>query len=176
MSRVGKLPVAVPESVNVDIAGAEVAVKGAKGELKTKFTNFVSIKKEDGQIIVAPINNSKKARALWGTTRSVIENMVTGVSEGYKKSLEINGVGFKAQVAGPLLKLSLGFSHEIYYKIPANIEVKVEKNVIHISGFDKQLVGQVAAQIRELRKPEPYKGKGVKYVDEYIRRKEGKKK
>ncbi len=177
MSRLGKLPVAIPEKVEVALADAEVKVKGPKGELTATITGDVNVSIDDGQVWVKPANDGKRARAMWGTTRSNIFNLVQGVSEGFTKTLELNGVGYRCALQNNVLTLSLGFSHEIKYIIPEGIECKVDKQTtIIISGANKQLVGEVAATIRKLRKPEPYKGKGVKYSDEIIRRKEGKKK
>lgn len=178
MSRVGKLPVAIPSGVNVSLSGSELTVKGSKGELKTKMAPEVSVEVKDGKVFVMPVDkNSKRARAMWGMSRSVVRNMVEGVSQGYTVKLEINGVGYRASADKNFLTLALGFSHEIKYAIPAGIEIKCEKpTAVAISGFDKRLVGQVAAEIRALRKPEPYKGKGVRYEGEYVRQKEGKKK
>ncbi|MEQ9609358.1 MAG: 50S ribosomal protein L6 [Kiloniellaceae bacterium] len=177
MSRVGKNPVEVPSGVEIAIKGALVSAKGKLGSLEFKATNDVEITQEDGKVWVKPVNDSKKARAMWGTARARIQNMVIGVSEGFKKDLEINGVGYRAAVQGQALNLQLGFSHDVAYPIPEGISVKCEKPTsISISGADKQKVGQVAAEIRSYRPPEPYKGKGVKYADEVILRKEGKKK
>lgn len=177
MSRVGKNPVEVPSGVEIAIKGGLVLAKGKLGSLEFKATNDVEITQEDGKVWVKPVNDSKKARAMWGTARARIQNMVTGVSEGFKKDLEINGVGYRAAVQGQALNLQLGFSHDVAYPIPEGISVKCEKPTsISISGADKQKVGQVAAEIRSYRPPEPYKGKGVKYADEVILRKEGKKK
>ncbi|WP_340117032.1 50S ribosomal protein L6 [Pelagibius sp. 7325] len=177
MSRVGKNPVEVPSGVEIAIKGGLVSAKGKLGSLEFKATNDVEITQEDGKVWVKPVNDSKKARAMWGTARARIQNMVIGVSEGFKKDLEINGVGYRAAVQGQALNLQLGFSHDVAYPIPEGISVKCEKPTsISISGADKQKVGQVAAEIRSYRPPEPYKGKGVKYADEVILRKEGKKK
>ncbi|MCK5882466.1 MAG: 50S ribosomal protein L6 [Bacteriovoracaceae bacterium] len=174
MSRVGKVPVSVPEKVEVKVNGAHVAVKGPNGQLEYTFTDKVSIELKDKQVLVNPVDESKESRSLWGTTRSLIGNMVTGVSIGFTKSLEFNGVGYKAVVSGTKLTLNLGYSHPIEYPLPAGVTAKVTKNVIDISGCDKELVGFVAAKVRSFRPPEPYKGKGVKYVDETIIRKAGK--
>jgi large subunit ribosomal protein L6 len=177
MSRLGKLPVEVPASVTVNIADTHIAVKGPKGELKTLITGDVNVTFDDGKVWVKPANDSKRSRAMWGTVRSNVNNLVQGVTSGFTRDLEINGVGFRAAVAGNVLTLFLGYSHEIKYIVPAGIEVKCEKpTAITISGACKQRVGQVAAEIRALRKPEPYKGKGVRYSGEYVRMKEGKKK
>lgn len=177
MSRVGKNPVTVPDGVKVTIAGGNVTVKGKKGELSTHFLSDVAVTQEDNLIWVKPLSNSKKARMLWGTTRANIQNLVTGVTEGFTKKLEINGVGYRAAVQGKNLQLQLGFSHDVLFPIPQGIEIKCESpTAVSIHGADKQHVGQVAAVIRGYRPPEPYKGKGVKYADETILRKEGKKK
>jgi large subunit ribosomal protein L6 len=177
MSRVGKHPVAVPAGVEVALAGRRVTAKGKLGQLSFEATDDVDLTLEDKKVVVKPTNNSKRARAMWGTARARIQNMVTGVSEGFSQELEINGVGYRASLQGAKLNLQLGFSHEVNYQIPQGITVKCEKPTsILISGADKQTVGQVAAEIRSYRPPEPYKGKGVKYVEETIIRKEGKKK
>ncbi len=177
MSRVGKLPIAIPDKVKVDIKGQEVTVKGAKGELKTVFGKDAKITLEDGKVHVNPANDTQKARAMWGTARALINNMVKGVSTGFNARIEVVGVGYRAAVEKGMLTLSLGYSHEIKYVIPAGIEVKAEKpTLIAISGVDKQLVGQVAAELHRLRRVDPYKGKGVLYEGRAIRRKEGKKK
>lgn len=177
MSRVGKLPVAIPSGVTVDVKPDRLIVKGKGGELSTVITGDVTVTIEGGQAIVKPANESKRARAMWGTVRANLNNLVKGVTEGFTRNLEINGVGYRAAVQGEVLSLSLGYSHEIKYVIPKGIKIAVEKQTaLSISGIDRQRVGQVAAEIRALRGPEPYKGKGVKYSDERIRRKEGKKK
>lgn len=177
MARLGKLPVAIPEKVTVDVKPDFITVKGPKGELKTLVTGDVKVEVTDGKIWVKPANEGKRALTMWGTVRSNVNNIVQGVTAGFSKTLDIQGVGFRAAVQQNVLTLTLGFSHEVKYVVPAGIEVKVEKQTsITISGADKQQVGQVAAEIRSLRKPEPYKGKGVRYSDEQIRRKEGKKK
>ncbi|MFW0776399.1 MAG: 50S ribosomal protein L6 [Rickettsiales bacterium] len=178
MSRVGKSPVAIPSGVTVTVANDEVAVKGSKGELKMKTSPEVNVEVKDSNVIVLPRDKAdKRSRAFWGTTRNQINNMVVGVSEGYTKRLLVQGVGFRAAADKQYLTLALGFSHEIKYAIPEGIEITCDKQTtIIISGFDKKLVGQVAAEIRSLRKPEPYKGKGVRYENEYVRQKEGKKK
>lgn len=178
MSRVGKQPVAIPSGVTVTVASGEVAVKGGKGELKTKLSPEVTVEVADGRVIVLPVNKEdKRSRAMWGTTRNQVNNMVEGVSKGFSVKLEIQGVGFRAAADKNYLTLSLGFSHEIKFAIPTGIAIACPKPTeIIVSGFDKRLVGQVAAEIRSLRKPEPYKGKGVRYEGEYVRQKEGKKK
>lgn len=177
MSRIGKLPVTVPDKVKVDVKGQEITLKGAKHELKTTFNSDVKISFTDGHVHVEPANDTKHARAMWGTARAVINNMVKGVTEGFSVRIEIVGVGFRAAVDKGILTMSLGYSHEIKYVIPAGIEIKAEKpTIIVISGPDKQLVGQVAAELHRLRAVDPYKGKGVLYEGKKIRRKEGKKK
>ena len=178
MSRVGKQPVAIPSGVTVSVAAGQVAVKGGKGELKASLAPEVIVTVEGSNVIVLPINKEDaRARAMWGTTRNQINNMVEGVSKGFTVRLEIQGVGFRAAADKNYLTLSLGFSHEIKYAIPEGVAIVCEKPTsVAISGFDKRLIGQVAAEIRSLRKPEPYKGKGVRYEGEFVRKKEGKKK
>lgn len=177
MSRIGKKPVAIPAGVTATIADGQLSVKGPKGTLAMPLADEVSYAVEDGQIAVQPINNSKRARSFWGMQRTLVQNLVTGVTEGYTKVLEITGVGYRAQAQGKNLKLQLGYSHDVDYAVPAGIEIKTPDNTtVEISGIDKQMVGQVAAEIRRWRKPEPYKGKGIKYRGEFIFRKEGKKK
>ena len=177
MSRIGKKAVSVPAGVTVSVNGQTVSVKGPKGELKEVLNEQVLVKMEQGGVKVDPINSSKLARSSWGMSRTLVQNMMKGVTEGYSKSLEINGVGYRAAVAGKQLQLNLGYSHDVNYPIPAGIEIKTPKPTeIVISGINKQQVGQVAAEIRDYRGPEPYKGKGIKYANEKIFRKEGKKK
>ncbi len=177
MSRIGKNPVTLPDGVSVDIAGVVVTARGKLGELSAQFTDDVEVTQEDNMVYVKPRNESREARKMWGTSQSIINNLVVGVSEGFTRKLEINGVGYRAQVQGKSLTLQLGFSHDVNYPIPEGIEIKCrDQNYIEISGANKQRVGQVAAEIRSYRPPEPYKGKGIKYDDEYILRKEGKKK
>jgi large subunit ribosomal protein L6 len=177
MSRIGKKAVPVPAGVTVNLSGSNVAVKGPKGELKFVLTDRVIAKMEAEGVKVDPINTTKAARSAWGMSRTMISNMIKGVTTGYSKSLEISGVGYRAAVQGKTLQLALGYSHDINNPIPEGIEIKTPKPTeIVVSGIDKQRVGQVAAEIREFRGPEPYKGKGVKYAGEYIFRKEGKKK
>ena len=177
MSRVGKNPVAVPQGVEVKVEGQVVSAKGQQGQLTYESTEDVTIELADGSITVRPANETKQARAMWGTARSRIQSLVTGVSEGFRRDLEIVGVGYRAAVQGSALNLQLGFSHEVNYPIPEGIKIQCEKpTAIAITGADKQKVGQVAAEIRSYRPPEPYKGKGIKYADEFILRKEGKKK
>ena len=177
MSRVGMLPVEVPDGVDFQIAGDEVTAKGKLGELSVRVVDEVEVSREQNLIWVKPVNDTKRARTMWGTTRSLINNIVAGVSQGFEKKLEINGVGYRAQVQGKNLILQLGYSHEIRYPIPEGIKIDAPSQTeIIVSGADNQKVGQVAAEIRSFRKPEPYKGKGVRYADEIILRKEGKKK
>jgi large subunit ribosomal protein L6 len=177
MSRVGKKPVPVPSGVTATVTGQTVTMKGSKGELQFVVPNVVDVKFEDGAVAVQPRNQTKEARSLWGTSRAQVANLVVGVSKGFEKKLEITGVGYRAAMAGKALKLSLGYSHDIEYEIPAGITIAVPKPTeIVITGIDRQVVGQVAAEIRDYRGPEPYKGKGVKYAGEFIFRKEGKKK
>jgi large subunit ribosomal protein L6 len=177
MSRIGKKAVPVPTGVTVNVNGNTVAVKGPKGELKEVLNDQVTVKMEGASVKVDPINQSKLARSSWGLSRSLVRNMVVGVTQGYSKSLEINGVGYRAALNGKVLQLNLGYSHDVNYPVPAGIDIKTPKPTeIVVSGIDKQRVGQVAAEIREWRGPEPYKGKGIKYAGETIFRKEGKKK
>ena len=177
MSRVGKKLVELPNGIEITIVKSGITIKGAKGELKANFPNNVKIEKEQDNVKVIPKNDSKVAKASWGMARTIINNMVTGVTEGFTKKLEINGVGYRASIDGGILTLQLGYSHDIKLAIPNDLEVKCTKPTeILVSGIDKQRVGQFASEIRILRKPEPYKGKGIKYQDEFIRRKEGKKK
>ncbi|MCI4680080.1 50S ribosomal protein L6 [Rhodoblastus acidophilus] len=177
MSRIGKKPVAVPAGVTAKVEGQKVSVKGAKGELSFVVHDDVQVEMNDNQIKVDPRFETKRARALWGTARAQINNLVVGVTSGFEKKLEITGVGYKAAVAGKNLQLSLGYSHDISYPIPAGIAIATPKPTeITITGIDKKQVGQVAAEIRDYRGPEPYKGKGVRYAGEFIFRKEGKKK
>jgi large subunit ribosomal protein L6 len=177
MSRVGKHPVPVPSGVSVEIVNRNLKAKGKLGELSLRLSEEVEAKLEDGKVVVTPRSDSKRARTLWGTTRALVNNMVAGVSTGFSKTLDINGVGYRAQVQGKNLQLQLGFSHDVVYPIPAGVTIKCDKPTqITVSGADRQRVGQVAAEIRAFRKPEPYKGKGIKYDKERILRKEGKKK
>jgi large subunit ribosomal protein L6 len=177
MSRIGKKPVTIPKGVTASVNGQEVAVKGPKGELKHVLVDDVIAKLENGGIEVAPRQDTQNARAMWGMSRTLISNLMTGVTEGFTKKLEITGVGYRAAVAGTNLQLQLGYSHDVVFPIPQGIQVVCSKPTeIVITGIDKQKVGQVAAEIRKFRPPEPYKGKGVRYAGEYILRKEGKKK
>ena len=174
MSRIGKLPVDLPSGVTITIDPDTITVTGSKGTLKQFTMPGVTVKEEGAQIVVTRENDEPKNRAKHGLMRSLVANMVTGVSTGFTKQLEINGVGYRVALAGNQLKMNLGFSHEVVYTLPTGVGAAVEGNVITISGFDKQHVGQVAAEIRALKKPEPYKGKGIKYVGERIIRKSGK--
>jgi large subunit ribosomal protein L6 len=177
MSRIGKKPVDLPAGVTASVSGQTVEVKGPKGTRNFTATDDVTITVEDNVVQITPRGKSKRARQQWGMSRTMIANLVTGVTEGFKKELEINGVGYRAQMQGNVLKLSLGLSHDVNYEAPAGVTVTAPKQTqIFVEGIDEQLVGQVAANIRAWRKPEPYKGKGIKYIDEYIFRKEGKKK
>jgi len=177
MSRVGKNPIEIPGDVQVSIEGAIVTAKGKLGELSHQVSDSVSADLEEGKVLVRPVDDSQAARAMWGTTRSLLQSLVTGVSAGFTKELEINGVGYRAAVQGSTLSLQLGYSHDVDYPIPEGITITCAKpTAISISGANKQRVGQVAAEIRSFRPPEPYKGKGIKYSDEVILRKEGKKK
>jgi large subunit ribosomal protein L6 len=177
MSRIGKKPVAVPSGVTATVSGQTVKIKGQKGELSFVVPEEVSVAMESGAVAVNPRSESKDARAKWGMSRSQLSNLVEGVTKGFEKKLEISGVGYRAQVAGKVLKLSLGYSHDIDYPIPAGVAIVTPKPTeIVITGIDKQRVGQVAAEIRGYRPPEPYKAKGIRHAGEYIFRKEGKKK
>lgn len=174
MSRIGKLPIQIPTGTDVTIDGHTVTVKGPKGELRRAFRSEVTIEVTDGQVIVNPVNDTQFAQALWGTVASHIGNMVDGVNTPYQKKLIIEGVGYRAEMSGNTLVLSLGYSHKIELETPEGLEVLVEKNTLTISGVDKEAVGQFTAKIRSYRKPEPYKGKGIRYENEIIKRKEGK--
>ena len=175
MSRIGRQPVVIPEGVTVDVKENNyVVVKGSKGTLERELSAEMSIKVEDGQVVVTRPNDLKKMKSLHGLTRTLIQNMVTGVSQGYEKTLEVNGVGYRAAKQGKKLVLSLGYSHPVEMEDPEGLETTVDGNKIIVKGISKEKVGQYAAEIREKRKPEPYKGKGIKYADEVIRRKVGK--
>jgi large subunit ribosomal protein L6 len=177
MSRIGKRPVPIPSGITANVEGQTVKLKGPKGALSTVVPDDVDVKLDDGRIKVDPRNDTKRARAQWGTSRTLIANLIAGVSKGFERRLEINGVGYRAAVQGKNLQLALGYSHDVVYAIPEGITIVTPRPVeIVISGADRQKVGQVAAEIREYRPPEPYKGKGIKYSDERIFRKEGKKK
>lgn len=177
MSRVGKNPVAIPAGVTVELSDKAIKAKGKLGELKLDLTSDVVVSQEGDNLFVKPAANANAKRAMWATTQRNVNNLVVGVSAGFEKKLEINGIGFRAQVQGKELIMQLGFSHDVRFNIPEGITITVEKNtLLTINGADKQRVGQVAAEIRAFREPEPYKGKGIKYADERIVRKEGKKK
>jgi len=177
MSRIGKKPVLLPEGVSATVSGQTVEVKGPKGTRSFQATDDVTITLEGNEVAIAPRGSSKRARQQWGMTRTMVSNLATGVTTGFKKELEINGVGYRAAMEGKNLKLQLGLSHDVVFDVPEGVVVSAPKPTeIIIEGIDQQLVGQVAANIREWRKPEPYKGKGIKYKDEFIFRKEGKKK
>ncbi len=177
MSRIGKHPVPIPDGVTVEISGRQITAKGKLGELHVTLMEEVEVKRDGDQIVVRPRDDSDRAQQMWGTARSVVNNLVTGVAEGFTRGLEISGVGYRAQVQGKDLVLQLGFSHEVRYPVPDGITVQcADQTHIAVSGADKQRVGQTAAEIRAFRPPEPYKGKGIKYADEYILRTEGKKK
>jgi large subunit ribosomal protein L6 len=177
MSRIGKKPVIIPAGVTAKVDGQSISVKGGKGELSFTAPDDVSVALADGKIVVTPRNDSTQARAMWGTARAMVSSLVTGVSKGFERKLEITGVGYKAVVSGKSIRLSLGYSHDLTFPIPAGIAIAAPKPTeISITGIDKRQVGQTAAEIRALRPPEPYKGKGVKYAGEFIFRKEGKKK
>lgn len=176
MSRIGKLPISIPANVKVSVSDTTVLVEGPKGKLERNLGPNVRVKSEDSTVTVEPTSNSRVARAMYGTARSLIQNMVDGVVSGFSKDLEINGVGFRATVKGSMLDLALGYSHPINYTIPAGVTVTVTENTkVKVEGLDKQLVGQVAADIKHYYPVEPYKGKGVRIVGEFVRRKEGKK-
>lgn len=177
MSRVGKNPIAIPDGVTVTLDGNKLTTKGKRGEMTYLTADEIETIITDNEVTIKPIGKGRRARTMWGTTRSLVENMVVGVSEGFTKTLEIQGVGYKAQVQGKTLVLSLGFSHDVNFPIPEGVEIKTpQPTQVDVSGADLQKVGQVAAEIRAYRPPEPYKGKGVRYAGEYIIRKEGKKK
>ena len=174
MSRIGKMPITLPSGVNVVADSDNVTVSGPKGELKQFNLPGISVATTDDQVEVIRADDLDKTRANHGLMRSLVNNMVAGVSQGFEKKLELNGVGYRVQAQGADLKFNLGFSHDVIYKVPAGVQVSVDQNIITVSGVNKQQVGQVAAEIRALKKPEPYKGKGIKYVDERILRKSGK--
>ena len=177
MSRIGKKPILVPEDVELRIAKNEVEAKGKKGIGRLQLMTDVILNQEDGALFLQPRNSSKRSRAMWGMQRTLLDNLLVGVSKGFSKTLLLNGVGYRAEMRGEQLRMQLGFSHDILYPIPADIEITCPRPTeIIISGKDRQRVGQVAANLRAFRPPEPYKGKGVRYTDEYILRKEGKKK
>ena len=177
MSRIGKQPIAIPSGVTVTLEGQTVTVKGPKGQLAWTVAEEVQISQADGQLTLAPREDTQRSRAMWGLSRTLVDNMVEGVTKGYEQALELVGVGYRAAMKGNALSMQLGFSHDVDIKPPAGITFAVPKQTeIRISGIDKQAVGEIAAQIRRIRPPEPYKGKGVRYAGEKVRRKEGKKK
>ena len=177
MSRIGKRPVALPSGVTATVEGGMLSVKGPKGTLSLQMADDINYDVQDGAIDVKPANDTKRARSFWGMQRTLVQNLVTGVTDGFTKTLEITGVGYRAAAQGRNLRLQLGYSHDVNFPVPEGVDVKTpDQNTVEISGIDKQKVGQVAAEIRRWRKPEPYKGKGIKYRGEYIFRKEGKKK
>lgn len=174
MSRIGKLPIKIPSGVTITVEPSEIVVSGTKGTLRQFTMPGITVTQEGTEVLVTRVDDEAPHRAKHGLMRTLVQNMITGVSEGFTKKLEINGVGYKAQMNGAQLKLNVGFSHDVMYSVPAGVTVAVEQNVISVSGIDKQQVGQVAAEIRAVKKPEPYKGKGIKYVGERIIRKAGK--
>lgn len=174
MSRIGRQPISIPSGVTVEVKDGMIIVRGSKGELSQKIMPGIAIDVTDSTVTVTRNDEEKKTRSYHGLMRTLIDNMVIGLSQGFSKELELHGVGFRVNMAGANLKFSVGYSHDVEFPIPQGIQAEVNGNEIKISGFDKQLVGQVAAQIREIRKPEPYKGKGIRYKDEYIVRKAGK--
>jgi large subunit ribosomal protein L6 len=177
MSRIGKVPVALPNGVSASVEGSMLSVKGPKGTLTMPMLDDIDYGIEDGRIVVKPANDSKRARSFWGMHRTLVQNLVTGVSDGFTKVLEITGVGYRAAALGRNLRLQVGYSHDVNIPVPDGIDIKTpDPTTVEVSGIDRQKVGQVAAEIRRWRKPEPYKGKGVRYRGEYIFRKEGKKK
>ena len=176
MSRLGKLPVTIPDKVKAQVADNCVTIEGPKGKLEKSFDKVVSISLEEGSLVVSPVDKSRLGKAMHGTVRAILQNMVTGVVEGYSKSLEIHGVGFRAALKGKILNLSLGYSHEINYEVAEGVTVTITENTkLKVEGVDKHMVGQVTADIKSYYPVEPYKGKGVRIVGEYVRRKEGKK-
>jgi large subunit ribosomal protein L6 len=179
MSRIGRLPVPVPQGVDIQVAGQKLTVKGKLGAQVLDLHRDIEAKLDAGKLVLTPRSESKRNRALWGTSRALLANMVSGVSKGFTRNLAIEGTGFRAALEGKVLSLQLGFSHEVKYPIPEGVTIKVagdKQNALEISGGDKRLVGQVAAEIRGFKKPEPYQGKGIRYAGEQVRRKEGKKK
>ena len=177
MSRIGKKPVPIPSGVTANVEGQTVKVKGPKGQLQVVLPDDVTVKMDNGQVKVDPRNETKRARSMWGTSRTLVANLVTGVTKGFERKLEITGVGYRAAVQGKNLQIALGYSHDVIFAIPEGIAIATPKPTeVVVTGIDRQKVGQVAAEIRGFRPPEPYKGKGVKYAGEYIFRKEGKKK
>lgn len=175
MSRVGKKPIEIPDGVEVNLKGNKLTVEGKRGELSVEIPDVISVEEKDGKVLVSQKRRTKRSAALWGLTRSLIQNSVSGVSEGFKKELEIQGIGYRASLSGDKLQLEVGYSHPVEMDIPKDIEIEVKKNAVTIIGKDKQRVGEFAANIRKVRPPEPYKGKGIRYLGEEVRRKEGKK-
>lgn len=175
MSRLGKQPVELPNGVEAKLENGVITIKGSKGELSLKLKNDVKVVVDGNTITLTPANNSKEALALWGTYASIVRNLITGVTEGFEKKLEIEGVGYRAEAQGQNLTLNVGYSHPVVMEVPAGLSALVEKNVITIAGIDKHQVGQFAANVRKVKEPEPYKGKGIRYQGEYIIRKQGKK-
>ncbi len=177
MSRIGKKPIAIPSGVTISLDGQTVTVKGPKGQLAWTVAEEVSVAQEDGQVTLAPREDTQRSRSMWGLSRTLVNNMVEGVTKGYEQTLELVGVGYRAAMKGDALSMQLGFSHDVDIKPPAGVTFATPRQTeIKISGIDKQVVGEIAAQIRRIRPPEPYKGKGVRYAGEKVRRKEGKKK
>ncbi len=177
MSRIGKRPIPLPDKVEAKIDGQNISVKGPKGELSVTLLDDVKVSQTDEGIVIEPVSDTKRARSMWGMSRTLVQNLMTGVTEGFKKSLEINGVGYRAAMQGKNLQIQVGLSHDVVYPIPEGISIECPKPTeIIVTGIEKQKVGQVAAEIRQYRPPEPYKGKGIRYSDEYVFRKEGKKK
>lgn len=174
MSKIGQLPIQIPNGVTIDVSGKTVNVSGPKGKLSIVVNDLVGLKQEDGNLLVSVTKETKFAKSIWGTTRKLISNMVKGVTEGWSKQLELIGTGYRAEVQGNTLVLTVGYSHPIKIEAPEGVSFKVEKGIITVEGLDRQIIGQISANIRSSRPPEPYKGKGVKYVDEVIRRKAGK--
>ncbi len=174
MSRIGKKPISIPDSIQVSVDGSKIIFKGAKASKELETCGHVKIDIQAKELVFSAIDSQPQSRAFWGTYRALANNIIIGLTTGFNKTLEINGVGYKAAVSGKTLELSLGFSHSIKYPIPDGVEISVDKNQVIIKGNDKQQIGQIAAEIREFRPPEPYKGKGVKYIDEVITRKAGK--
>ncbi|MFC1663810.1 50S ribosomal protein L6 [Patescibacteria group bacterium] len=175
MSRIGRKPIKIPEGVQVKIEGQKILIKGPKGELQKEIRPEIGVETKSGEIVVSPKKETKKTKAFWGLTRALVFNMIEGVSKGYEKKLQIEGIGFKANLEGDNLVLEVGFSHSVKIKMPEGIKFLVEKNIITVSGINKELVGQTTAKIRKVKPPEPYKGKGIRYLGEIVRKKIGKK-
>ncbi len=175
MSRIGKRPIEIPDDVDVDIQGRQITVKGPKGELTREFTEYVELNADDDAVVISRIDDTREARSQHGLARSVVSNMVHGAAEGYQRTLEINGVGYRAEERGEFIRFDLGYSHPIMFELPETVNCEIERQTkLKLESADNELLGQVAAKIRDLRKPEPYKGKGIRYSDEVIRRKAGK--